>query len=53
MLRRLAADNLMGRKRPSLLSLMLKIVFGLVPVLAGMWLLAWIGRRILSQVLGH
>ena len=52
-LRRLATDNLMGRRRKSLLSLILAIVIRLVPVLAGMWLLAWIGRRILSQVLGQ
>jgi hypothetical protein len=52
-LHQLVADNLMGRRRRSLLSLILAIVIGLVPVLAGMWLLAWIGRRIPSQVLGH
>jgi serine/threonine protein kinase len=52
-LRRLAADKLMGHGRRSVLSLMLKIVIRLVLVLAGIWLLAWIARQILSQVLGH
>lgn len=52
-LRRLAAQNLMGQSRPSVMSRLLGTVIILVLALAGVWLLVWIGRQILRMVLGQ
>ena len=48
-----AEDKLIESKPRSRMTLMLTIVIRLAPVILGLWLLAWIVRQMLKQVLLH